>query len=97
MYRCWIVVSSIKCSCTPAEELFLISSTIQIDEGRPLAQKKGKFPSLPEWLISSDIVENQNSLSASPEQESQMEPGLENEALLFLPRFSLECLVWEDK
>jgi len=26
-------------SCTPAEELFLISSTVQTDEGKPLAQE----------------------------------------------------------
>lgn len=49
-----------------------------------LLKKKGKFPTSFEWLISSDIVENQNSLSASPEQESQMDPILENVALCFL-------------
>lgn len=65
--------------------------------GKTTCSKKGKFPTLFEWLISSDIVENQNSLSAYLEQESQMDSILKNKALCFLPHFFLECLVWEDK
>lgn len=58
--------------------------------------KKGKFPTLLERLGSSNIIENQNSLSASLEQESKMERVLESLALHFFPHF-LECLAWEDK
>lgn len=47
--------------------------------------------------VSSNIIENKNPLSASREQESKMDPVLEYLALHFLPRFFLECLVWEDK
>lgn len=51
----WVTAAPFKStlhSCTPAEELFLIFSTIQIDEGRPLAQKKASFPLyLSDWFL----------------------------------------------
>lgn len=59
--------------------------------------KKRQVSHFIEWLDSSNIIENQNSLSASLEQESKMDPVLENLAMRFLPPFFLKCLAWEDK
>lgn len=54
--------------------------------------EKGKFPTLLQGLHSSDLIENQNSFSASLERESKMDLGAENSILHFLTLYSLRCL-----
>lgn len=59
--------------------------------------KKTKPPALLDELDSLDIIENQNSFSASLEQESKMRQRGENSALHFLTLCLLECLSCKGK